>query len=179
MAMLWAACCLAYFGFMRIGELTVPSDGAYDASAHLSWGDITVDDLACPSRMEVRIKASKTDPFRQGISLGKVASDLCPVSAMLAYLVVRGSHAGPLFKFSDGRSLTRQRLVTAVKEALDAAGVESGQYSGHSFRIGAAAAARGLEDSTVRTLGRWKSLAYLEYIRIPRVQLANYTARLC
>ena len=181
--MLWAACCLAYFGFMRIGELTVPSDGAYDASAHLLWGDIMVDDPACPSRMEVRIKASKTDPFRQGISLfiGKVASDLCPVSAMLAYLVVRGSHAGPLFKFSDGRSLTRQRLVTAVKEALDAAGVESGQYSGHSFRIGAAttAAARGLEDSTVRTLGRWKSLAYLEYIRIPRAQLANYTSRLC
>ena len=65
--------------------------------------------------------------------------------------------------------------MTAVKEALDAAGVESGQYSGHSFRIGAAttAAARGLEDSTVRTLGRWKSLAYLEYIRIPRAQLAN------
>ena len=26
--MFWAACCLAYFGFMRIGELTVPSDGA-------------------------------------------------------------------------------------------------------------------------------------------------------
>ena len=74
--MLWAACCLAYFGFMRIGELTVPSDGA---SAHLSWGDIMVDDPACPSRMEVRIKASKTDPFRQGISLfiGKVASARC------------------------------------------------------------------------------------------------------
>ena len=68
--------------------------------------------------------------------------------------------------------------MTAVKEALDAAGVESGQYSGH---IGAATttAARGLEDSTVRTLGRWKSLAYLEYIRIPQAQLANYTARLC
>ena len=161
----------------------MPSDGVYDASAHLSWGDITVDDPARPSRMEVRIKASKTDPFREGISLfiGKVATDLCLVSAMLAYLVVRGSHAGPLFKFSDGKPLTRQRLVTAVKEALDAAGVESGQYSGHSFHIGAAttAAAIGLEDSTVRTLGRWKSLAYLENIRIPRAQLANYTARLC
>ncbi len=57
-----------------------------------------------------------------------------------------------------------------MKDALDEAGVDPGQYSGHSFRIGAAttAAARGLEDSTVRTLGRWKSLAYLEYIKIPR-----------
>ncbi len=56
--------------------------------------------------------------------------------------------------------------MTAVKDALDKAGVNPGQYSGHSFRIGAAttAAARGLEDSTVRTPGRWKSLAYLEYI---------------
>ena len=34
---------------------------------------------------------------------------------MLAYLAVRGSHAGPLFKFSDGRPLPRQRLVTAVR----------------------------------------------------------------
>ncbi len=80
------------FGFMWIGELTVPTEDGYDASSHLSWGDVSVDDPNSPSRMEVSIKASKTDPFRQGISLfiGKVASDLCPVSAMLAYMVVRG-----------------------------------------------------------------------------------------
>ena len=182
-AMLWAACCLAFFGFMRIGELTVPNDDEYDAYVHLSWGDVAVDNPARPSRLEVRIKASKTDPFRQGISLfiGKTDSVLCPVSAMLAYLVVRGKNPGPLFRLKDGKPLTRNRLVVAVKEALQAAGVESGHYSGHSFRIGAATtvAERGLEDSMVKTLGRWKSLAYLEYIRIPREQLASYTARLC
>ncbi len=50
-----------------------------------------------------------------------------------------------------------------MKDALDEAGVDPGQYSGHSFHIGVAttAAAKGLEDSTVRTLGRWKSLTYL------------------
>ena len=64
---------------------------------------------------------------------------------------------------------------------VQVAGMESGPYSGHSFRIGAAttAAARGMEDSTVKTLGRWKSLAYLEYIKNPRQQLANYSSMLC
>jgi len=39
--------------------------------------------------MSVRPKA---DPFRKGFTLfiGKVSSDLCPVSAMLAYLLVLG-----------------------------------------------------------------------------------------
>jgi len=102
--MLWAACCLAYFGFMWIGELTVPADDEYDALIYLSWDDVMVDNPICPSRMEVLIKASKTDPFRQGVSIfiGRVAFDLCPVSAMLAYMVARGKEAGPLFRFGDG-----------------------------------------------------------------------------
>ncbi len=181
--MLWAACCLAFFGFLRAGEFTVPCDSGFDASTHLSWGDLAVDDPANPSILSVHLKASKTDPFRKGITLfiGKVPSDLCPVSAMLAYLLVRGKRTGPLFQFKDGRPLTRQRFVMAVRQVLLKAGVQADRYAGHSFRIGAAtvAAARGMEDSIIKTLGRWKSLAYLEYVKIPRQQLANYSVMLC
>ena len=181
--MLWAACCLAFFGFMRTGELTVPSDQGYDSTVHLSLSDISVDNPADPGILGVRLKASKTDPFRKGISLfiGRVSSDICPVAAMLAYLMVRGPQAGPLFKYQNGRFLTRQRLVVAVRDALRSAGVQPDLYSGHSFRIGAAttAASRGVDDSIVMTLGRWRSLAYLEYIKIPRQQLARYSTMLC
>ena len=181
--MLWAACCLNFFGFLRSGEMTVPSDSAYDPSVHLSYKDIAVDDLANPQTVSVFIKQSKTDPFRRGINLflGRTSSDLCPVMALLNYLVVRGPREGSLFMFSDGRLLTRQQLVEAVRRALGKAGLDPSKYCGLSFRIGAATAAaeRGMKDSVIKTLGRWRSLAYLEYIRIPREQLAHYSRLLC
>ena len=41
---------------------------------------------------------------------------------------------------------------------------------GHRFWIGAASttAARGIEDYTIRTMGRWKSAAYLLYVSFKR-----------
>ncbi len=47
-------------------------------------------------------------------------------------------------------------------------------YSGHSFRRGAAtmAAKRGMDDSVIKMLGRWKSSAFQLYVRTLRVQLA-------
>ena len=181
--MLWAACCLGFFGFLRSGEMTVPADSSYDPAAHLSFADVAVDNLANPEVIRVFIKQSKTDPFRKGIHLfmGRTRSDICPVKALLNYLVLRGKKEGPLFLFPNGSYLTRQRLVVAVREALRKAGLDPAKYSGHSFRIGAAttAARRGMEDSVIKTLGRWRSLAYLEYIQIPREQLANYSKILC
>ena len=128
----------------------------------------------------MKIKSSKTDPFRKGVNLflGRTGSDLCPVAAMLDYLCMRGMSPGPLFQYMDGRFLTRQRFVDAVREALDCTGVDKKQYCGHSFRIGAAttAAAKGIEDSIIKTLGRWESVAYLQYVKIPRQQLVGYSS---
>ena len=159
--------------------MTVPDAGAYDKSVHLSFDDIAIDETSSPSFVRVRIKQSKTDPFRRGVNLflGRTHTDLCPVAALLSYLVVRGAGSGPLFKFADGRPLTMSRFVAQVRDALGAAGTNEGSYCGHSFRIGAAttAAARGVEDSVIKTLGRWESTAYLQYVRIPREQLTGYS----
>ena len=180
--MLWASATLCFFGFFRSGEITVPSQSSFDRDVHLSFGDVSVDNQESPRQLRVHLKASKTDPFRAGVDVfvGATGNDLCPVSAVLSFLVVRGAAPGPLFKFQDGTPLTRARLVVEVQKALEAAGVDHRRYTGHSFRSGAAttAARRGIEETTIKMLGRWKSNAFQLYIKTPRNQLAAYSHRL-
>ena len=78
--MMWAACCMAFFGFLRSSEFTVPSPGQFDHSIHLTLSDILLDSRQSPRRVQITIKQSKTDPFRRGVtlSLGCTGHQICP-----------------------------------------------------------------------------------------------------
>ena len=181
-AMLWAAVCTGFFGFMRAREFTVSSVAAFDASVHLAPQDVSIDSHVTPSVVRIHLKQSKTDPFRQGVNifLGRSKQEICPVAALLSYMALRGNAQGPLFLYDDGTSLSRNRLVREVQRALTEAGRECTGFTGHSFRIGAAttAKARGLDDSTIKALGRCKSTAFESYIRIPGSSLAGFSQSL-
>ena len=181
--MLWAAACLCFAGFLRSGEATCPSEQSFDPATHLCFTDVAVNSRAAPTALRVTIKASKTDPFRQGVTLhiGVAGGALCPVAAILRYMVARGNEEGPLFCWEDGRYLTRDRFVKSVRAALTRAGYKAENYSRHSFRIGAAttAAQRGLQDSLIQTLGRWESSAYTRYIRTAEGVLHGVAKVLC
>ena len=102
-------CCVhVLFGFLRAGEIVIPSDTSFDPSCHLVHGN-------------------------------------------------------------DGRLLTQDRFVTAVRSALAGAGYNCSLYAGHSFHIGAAttAAQCGISDALIKTLDRWQSSAYTVYIQTP------------
>ena len=174
--MLWAAVTMAFFGFLRAGELTVPSDAAFDPAVHLTRDDLSIDSISDPQSIKFRLKA-----FRKGVDIvvGRTGNKLCPVAAMLSYLAVGGNKTGFLFHFRDDKLLTKARFVESVRLAL-AAGFNQKLYSGHSFRSGAAttAGACGIPDSAIKMLGRWSSATYLIYIRNPRELLANYSALL-
>ena len=90
--MLWAAATMCFFGFLRVGEVVVPSDSAFDPSVHLLVADVSVDSHSEPTYIAVNIKASKTDPFRRGVMiyLGRTHGQICPVTTNLAYVVERG-----------------------------------------------------------------------------------------
>lgn len=149
----------------------------FDPTAHLTFSDVSVDDPKRPAILFLNLKKSKTDPFRRGVRLtvGSTQNELCPVSAMLAYLALRGPGDGPLFRWQDGSPLTQSKLVVAIRDVLTRANLPSKDFAGHSFRIGAAttAASMGVEDSLIQTLGRWKSSAYLLYVRLEPTSISK------
>ena len=63
--MFWAACCLAFFGFLRSSEFTVPSLSAFSPAVHLTVADIAAETFSQPTSLRVNIKASKTDPVSE------------------------------------------------------------------------------------------------------------------
>ena len=148
----------------------------------LDANDITVDSRQDPQVLTIRLRRSKTDPLGNGthIHVGRNGAAICPVSATLAYLAIRPPTPGPLFIFQNGTPLSRGRLVSHLHEALSQVGINVNNYSGHSFRIGAATAAAkaGFSDSFIQTLGRWRSSAFTTYIRTPATALAAASAAL-
>ena len=131
--------------------------------------------------ISILLRRSKTDPFGTGtyLYIGRTGTAICPVSA-LSYLAIRSPNPGPLFIFQDGTPLSRRQLVAHLRIALAGIGVDVTNYSGHSFRIGAAstAARAGFSDSFIQALGRWKLPAFSTYIRTPVEDLVAASAGL-
>ena len=137
--------------------------------------------------MTVTLKSPKTDPFRQGLMLyvGATQSDICPVAAVLSFMVTRNDGPGPLFMEEDEKYLTRVKFVAEVRSVLREAvlreaGYSAEKYVGHSFRIGAATAAGkcGVQDSLIKALGCWENSAYTNYIRTPPETLYEVSRKL-
>jgi hypothetical protein len=97
------------------------------------------------------------------------------ICAMVMYLENRYkftktvSNRDPLFVTASGDALTRNCFLSLLRETFTAAAISYNEYTGHSFRIGAAtsAATTLIGDHMIKTLGRWKSDSYCRYIKTP------------
>ena len=172
----WTAFTLAFYGFLRASEYTSPTHRHYDQSRHLLRQDITLNH----NSMKIHIKASKTDQYRQSavVLISRTGTSTCPLSAMDKFLKQSNCRkSSPLFTFRNGKYLTRQDVSSMTKSLLYLVGANPALYSSHSYRIGAAttAAAAGIPESLIQTLGRWQSTAYKTYIRSSPEMISNAT----
>ena len=100
-------------------------------------------------------------------------SPICPISALLRYLRLRPRVQGPLFINADQVPITRSWFSRMLKRCLAIAGFPVHAYNTHSFRLGRATdlAIAGTPDHIIQKTGRWKSSAFLAYIRFTPVAL--------
>jgi integrase len=179
-----------------VGEFTWTSAEWLLGPAEFSTWHVTRRSVQFPddddSRLHLTLPASKTDPFRMGITITiAAASDAaCPVKS-LRHLFEKYSLPtfSPLFTLSRDpttavdsavdSAFTRTKVISRLRTILLELGV-SGNYSGHSFRRGAATWARsiGIPDADLQLLGRWKSDAYKRYIEVQPEHVYHVSRRL-
>ena len=84
-SMIWATFNLAFFAFLRCSEFTYNNVLKFRPRFDLSTDCVAFHPtLACPQRMTVPLKWSKTDVYRRGqsITIACTLSTLCAMSAM-------------------------------------------------------------------------------------------------
>lgn len=162
-------CILAFYGFLRCSEFTIQS--LKSPSQYLRIKDVLFSNDK--SMFTLVLASSKTDPFRKGVRIPFFRTKyLCPVACMWHYIVhyrqESPSSNAPLFLDLDKRPFSRDIFISYLRQSLSHLGYNQTNYCGHSFRIGAAstAAAAGIEDHMIKTLGRWSSSCYVRYIHI-------------
>lgn len=156
---------LAYYCFLRIGEMAVKNGGQKDKVIQVT--DVKFDNEGNDSliTMSVHItnyKHSDLKPKTISI-LGNLENKLCPVNAMSNYLAISQHKLGPLFQFPCGTPVSYFYFNSSLKSLLSFIGLDPAVYKGHSFRIGAA---RGVPQSVIQSMGRWKTDAVKNYIRL-------------
>jgi hypothetical protein len=169
----WSACCVAFFGSFRLGEL-LPRDGLENSLECLKWNQVT---FTQKKSAIVNIKFPKVIRNNKGdlIDLFEIENcDCCPYTALkrLASFhkdLVKANRE--VFSFLDGSLLTSKRLTDTVKSLLfKHIGTLANQITGPSFRAGIPAALAEhpdlASDHEIMIWGRWSSSSFRVYTRL-------------
>ena len=163
--LLSAAFLFAFFGFLRIGEITETGNASDNHVIKIS--DIKFEG----NNLKVTIQSSKTDQIVNSTTLilpKNKCESMCVARQLKAYLKFRPNIDGQLFCHLNHKKLTRFQFLAILRSALKFIGLSSDDYNTHSFRIGAAttAAMLGKNDNEIKSMGRWKSDSFKRYIRM-------------
>lgn len=190
-ATIWAAFTMGTFALLRLGEFTVPDTYGRRAQPeefeaivlrwrHIEWYDELGNRTVMrggrfqklPREYRLLLPASKTDPFRQSVTIRVFAPMAVQALSNLAEL--RGANIkfnDPLFMdpAANNGPFSREQLLGALGTALENCGLNPDDYNGHSFRRGGAQtlAEAGISEDVIQIMGRWLSDAYKVYINTP------------
>ena len=156
---------LMYYACLRASEVIQTSTPRHNltlAQIHL---------LPNHNAFKITFHSYKHSNHQQTVILVTSTTDrACPVAALRHYLTLRGNAPGPLFQLAN-QPITRQHFLKCLHNCLKYINIPSTNYNVHSFRIGRTTdmAQQNIPHSTIQKIGRWKSTAFLQYIRPSQV----------
>jgi hypothetical protein len=178
-----SAFCLAFAGCLRMGEISYTEKQRAEQS--FSATRVTRSDVKISSsgdHMTFRLKRSKTDKHKEGVQITIAATydTVCPVAAMQRLLTIDPQPpSAPLFTAAGGAAFSAAYIRKALKSRLLRENIPSSNYTGHSFRKGAAqhATDNGFTDEEIQRLGRWTSEAFRLYRTTSQVDAFRLSQR--
>lgn len=167
----WAAALVSFYGMFRRSNVTAQSTTSFDPRKCLTRGDVEI----ARDSVVIKIRWSKTIQFGERVlkvPLPRLfGQPLCPVAAVTHHFALTPGvpPSGPAFVSQTATNsfpLTATAFVKRVKECLETKGYNAREYAGHSFRRGGASYAhqQGIPLHTIKTIGDWRSDAYMAYV---------------
>lgn len=181
---IWTACCVMFFGSLRIGEILSNSETKFDPKICLLWSDVKFEN----DSVLVHLKNTKTKihggEFIDFFRIENVT--FCPWEALKGLKDSKTSRnmEGPVFCFSSGKLLTPSTFNSTIRSLLHKhIGHLSNEISSHSFRAGIPSAlAKHPCKNTVTTIqnwGRWHSGCFKLYTRLHTDQRRKIHSQVC
>ncbi len=129
----------------------------------------------------LRLKQSKIDTEHTEVQiiLAATGKKTCPVAALERLYTLNPQYPDALlFRLTSG-AFSRNSMVSTLKKRISRLGLSQSDYSGYSFRKGAAqhAAGHGMLDEMIERLGRWTSNAFRLYFTTSPESLYNLNFR--
>jgi hypothetical protein len=184
---------LAHFNFLRVSEYVESKVNhfmrccdvefiGYDGSVY-SCLSLLATPLSSIARVTFFIRSSKTDIEKLGCTnyFDKRNSGVCICSSAFAW-AIRANFPSKDVPFLSAYDLTGVVLwkvnAKEISEVLKSVAASFGfsdlsGFTPHSLRYGAASAlaAAGIDEYTIKLLGRWRSDAFLQYIKLSSLML--------
>ena len=157
----------AFYGLFRVGELSISRPApdnviTFEAVSYVPSGHKIKEILISMDRYKHSQGHKVAVPLRRQSS-----KTLCPVRSLVRYMQLAPNNSGALFQDEQGHAIQASQFRTVLRACVVACGLDPLVFTGHSFRIGGATLAFSMQmpSEQIKRLGRWKSSAFLKYIR--------------
>ena len=185
--LLWLVASWCWSGAFRIHEILARDRSSYDPTVTLMARDVTLSEVVVRGEEYKVVKVFLKHPKEERLSAGVFidlfevkgeASWLCPVMAYKKWKAEAGvilTGGKPLMRTKDSFNYTGANFNKDLKRFFgEEAARGGGTISSHSFRAGLATAMSkaNYSDEEIMAVGRWRSSAFLRYIKTPREKRA-------